>query len=286
MATIEVSSQNRSIVPPDMKISHRLQQLDRLICEPYDHLWDCCCDHGLLGMSLLKRQAAAQIHFVDCAAPIMAQLTDNLRRFFPEDRSEHCDNNPLGSSLPRWQVHCMDVAEIPLADNAKHLVIIAGVGGELLVELVEAIVARQVRRQANITLEFILCPVHHHYYVRSAMRRLGLRLRAETWLEDNGRYYEILHLLWVNDKSAAADVSTHAHTAVDAAAGQISAAGMQMWQGLSIAQNRRAQQHLHTIIAHYQRIPEHKLPHKAQLLADYRQVLALLTQQAQCECDV
>ncbi|MGL5358218.1 MAG: tRNA (adenine(22)-N(1))-methyltransferase [Shewanella sp.] len=278
-----------------MKISQRLQQLDSMIREPYDHIWDCCCDHGLLGMSLLKRQAARQIHFVDCAAPLMAELEGNLQRFFPGRRGPGSE----GYALASWQVHCMDVAKLPLTAgdaNVKHLIIIAGVGGELLVELVEAIVKRHqldtMRRPFPLNLEFILCPVHHHYHVRRALRQLGLQLRAERWLEDNGRYYEILHLLWLDDGAlltakASTDGQVFAQRNIEGrtrrtCAGEISPAGRQMWQGLTLAQYARAQHHLHKIIGHYQRIPEHKLPNKAQILTDYHQVLAQLTNEGDC----
>ena len=36
-----------------------------MIPDGYDHIWDCCCGHGLLGMTLLARHAAEHIHFVE-----------------------------------------------------------------------------------------------------------------------------------------------------------------------------------------------------------------------------
>ncbi|HTG55937.1 MAG TPA: SAM-dependent methyltransferase, partial [Niabella sp.] len=51
----------------------------------YTHIWDCCCDHGLLGAALLSRQAAAHIHFVDIVPELMHELKNKLQRFFPAD---------------------------------------------------------------------------------------------------------------------------------------------------------------------------------------------------------
>ena len=130
-----------------MKIGHRLQQIDQMITGQYDHIWDCCCDHGLLGMLLLQRHAAKNIHFVDILPQIVADLEMKLHTYFPPT-PESC----------KWQVHSMDAAKLdlfaqPLRDQ-KHLVIIAGVGGERVIELVDAI----SHQQANQNIEFLLCP--------------------------------------------------------------------------------------------------------------------------------
>lgn len=167
-----------------MKLSRRLQQISDLIQHPYAHIWDCCCDHGLLGMQLLQRKIAGKVHFVDIVPELMQQVELRLQRHLPPELET------------AWQVHCLDVAEIPLALHSDqgslhgHLVIIAGVGGDLLIELVEEI----SEKHPNQLLEFILCPVHHQNKVRAALSRLSFGLRSETLVEENGRYYEILHV--------------------------------------------------------------------------------------------
>lgn len=235
-----------------MKISQRLQQIDSMITGYYDHIWDCCCDHGLLGMLLLERSAARQVHFVDCVPSLMQALELRLQRFFPADISglnpqlnQHLDPhlNPHLSRHTQWQVHCLDVAALPLgqtSDKDKQLIIIAGVGGELLVELVRAIVAEHSERR----LEFILCPVHHNYYVRQSLAQLGLILEAEILLEENQRFYEILHV--INDSNACGQC--------------ISPSGSLMWDNLRGEELALAKRYLHTVINHYQRIPEDKRP--------------------------
>ncbi|WP_076410626.1 tRNA (adenine(22)-N(1))-methyltransferase TrmK [Shewanella sp. UCD-KL12] len=166
-----------------MKISQRLQQIDKMINQHYDHIWDCCCDHGLLGARLLKRETANTIHFVDVVDTLMLELEGKLQRFFPQS----------GVSNKRWQVHCMDVAHLPLeAEDSQesHLIIIAGVGGELVTDLVKALLARYPAK----ALEFILCPVHHNYLVRTELATLQLGLVNECLVEENKRFYEVLHL--------------------------------------------------------------------------------------------
>ncbi len=101
---------------------------------------DCCCDHGLLGAKLLQRDAASNIHFVDMVDDLMAELERKLMRFFPQSVPPQTALTPsviLGSA--QWQIHCIDVAQLPLDkfnQYATHLIIIAGVGGELLYQSV------------------------------------------------------------------------------------------------------------------------------------------------------
>lgn len=262
-----------------MKISQRLQQINSMITGHYDHIWDCCCDHGLLGMLLLKRNAARQVHFVDCVPSLMQALELRLQRFFPADLSglnpnlaPHSDPDlnpdidPHLSCHTQWQVHCLDVATLPLeqtSDKDKQLIIIAGVGGELLVELVRAILVQHPQRH----LEFILCPVHHNYYVRQSLTALGLGLKSEHLLEENQRFYEILHVTTIVEPNIL----------------PISATGSLMWQTLDETSLPRAQRYLSQLIGHYQRMPAHK--QTPEIIDAYQQQLAqLLSEHCEFEC--
>ena len=245
-----------------MKISQRLQQIDSMITAHYDHIWDCCCDHGLLGMLLLKRKAARQVHFVDCVPLLMQALEVRLQRFFPAGMLGLHPHLNLGidpnlSCQTQWQVHCLDVATLPLAQTSsqdKQLIIIAGVGGELLVELVRTILDQHPLR----CLEFILCPVHHNYYVRQSLSALGLGLKSEHLLEENQRFYEILHVC----------------TKVAPNIQPIAATGSLMWQTLDKASLPRAHRYLSQVIGHYQRMPAHK--QVPEIIHAYQQPLAQL----------
>jgi tRNA (adenine22-N1)-methyltransferase len=77
----------------------RLSQLESMLLQPYETIWDCCCDHGLLGMSLLKRERAGEVIFVDVLAEQMKRLEATLRKNCPHDKYT-------------WQVSCDDVKNI------------------------------------------------------------------------------------------------------------------------------------------------------------------------------
>ena len=158
----------------------------------YGHIWDCCCDHGFLGLHLLRRGTANTIHFVDIVEHLMSALEAELN----------------ASNIERlWKVHCLDVNNLPLlseenistdfpaatsdvTNKDSHLIIIAGVGGERLIELMKGIISKHPNKQ----LEFLLCPVHHNYKVREFLRSQNMGLLKEVLLKENRRFYEVLHV--------------------------------------------------------------------------------------------
>lgn len=176
-----------------MRTGKRLTQINTMITNNYQDIWDCCCDHGLLGIELLKRKAADTIHFADISKPLIDKLANQLKQFFSgKDYVNH------------WQVHTLDVANIALRSNnknqknAEQLVIIAGVGGDLLIELVKSI----IQKNPNTALEFILCPVHHNYKVRTELINLNCSLINECIIKENNRFYEIMHITNQHQTSA------------------------------------------------------------------------------------
>ena len=202
-----------------MKLSKRLQQLEQMVVSDYDHIWDCCCDHGLLGSVLLARKAANQVHFVDIVPGLITDLAQKLEQF---------------GSPSDWQTHCIDVAQLPLKQyQGNHLIIIAGVGGDLLIQFLEAL------RQNNPGLEadFLLCPVYHQYAVRQKLIELEYSLIDERLIVDNQRFYEAL---LVSSRS-------NANTPV-------SPVGEKIWQSGSAEQVETSRRYLAKTLSHYRRV--------------------------------
>lgn len=221
-----------------MKISKRLNTINNRIINQYDHIWDCCCDHGQLGITLLARKAATKIHFVDVVAPLMTELEKKLKRFFSV--------NPAHKN---WQVYCLDVARLPLENthkNSKQLIIIAGVGGDLLVDLVNSI----IEKHSEHDLEFLLCPVHHHYKVRTSLNELGFGLIDETLIRENNRFYEILHVSKTANKA-------------------IHPVGSSMWDFT----RRDDSDYLKKTIKHYQRMAQKPDKETLNIIAQYQDLI-------------
>jgi len=197
-----------------------------MVASHYSHIWDCCCDHGLLGSSLLSRQVAnistnipSKIHFVDIVPELMVDLENKLQRFY------------INSS---WQTHCLDVASLPLEQyEGKHLVIIAGVGGDLMIKFIEEI----YKKHSTTNIDFLLCPVHHQFSLRSKLIELDFSLKDEKLVEENNRFYEVLLVSSSSESN-----------------NKISPVGDKIWLPETQKQTEIAKRYLTKTIAHYQRM--------------------------------
>ncbi len=207
-----------------MRLGKRLKQIESMVPENYDHIWDCCCDHGLLGAALLARQAAPYIHFVDIVPALMTDVEEKLSRFFPTD----------SNSASQWQVHCIDVSALPLIQySGKYLVIIAGVGGNLMAKFVQTI--HQLQPSAEV--DFLLCPVHDQFTLRQQLIQLDFSLLTETLMVENQRFYEIL---LVSNKKDVTSI--------------ISPVGNLIWQANTPEQSKVVAGYLSKTLAHYKRM--------------------------------
>ncbi|MDU0113176.1 tRNA (adenine(22)-N(1))-methyltransferase TrmK [Psychrosphaera aquimarina] len=242
-----------------LKLGKRLQQLDKLVTANYDHIWDCCCDHGYLGTSLLTRQAANVIHFVDIVPELMSGLNYKLNQFYPEQSllNQITNNDTLEECL--WKTHCIDVNALPLKDyKGSHLVIIAGVGGDLMTEFVTSI----CQQFPQFVIDFLLCPVHHQYTLRQQLANLNLKMEQEILVEENNRIYEVLlvkHNL-MTSKNNKVDIKT------------ISLTGDSLWLTKTEQEYKTANKYLTKTIQHYRRIQDGGRVDVANMLKAYEAV--------------
>jgi len=220
-----------------VKLGKRLTALEASVQSGYDHIWDCCCDHGLLGFQLLEHRKANTIHFVDIVPQLLMEIEDKLTRFYHGEA--------------QWQVHCLDVALLPLQTdkNDKHLIIIAGVGGLLMIELLSKLLP--ITKGGNV--EFILSPVHHNYQLRAFLQGQGCGLIDEFIVSENRRFYEVLHI----------------DAAVQSGSDNVvSLVGDKMWN----LDDPEHQSYLKQTIAHYQRMANNPNLDVAEILNAYKRL--------------
>ena len=201
-----------------------------MVASDYQHIWDCCCDHGFLGASLIADKISPQVHLVDIVPELISSLEIKLNKLFP--------HQPTDSSK-RWQTHCLDSSNLPLEDyHGKQLIIIAGVGGELATSMVRDICLKH----PDVALDFLLCPVHQLYTLRQQLIKLKIGLKSEVLIKENKRFYEILLL------SRASEPEPELKTK------EVSPTGKAIWQGNSVEEKKIAQDYLQVTLSHYQRM--------------------------------
>ena len=160
-----------------MKLGHRLSQLEGMLKQRYSIIWDCCCDHGFLGMSLLQNKLADKVVFVDVLVPQMAQLERKLKQRFPADKFD-------------WEVLCQDLQEVTVPEADSQLFIIAGVGADSTIRFVDSLCASR----PGAKFDLLVCSVHGSYSVREALSRHGFRLKDERIILENNRFYEGIYV--------------------------------------------------------------------------------------------
>lgn len=226
-----------------MKLSNRLKKIESMVpADSYTHIWDCCCDHGLLGAALLSRHKAPHIHFVDIVPELIDKLESKLQRFYQ-------------NLVSNWQVHCLDVADLPIGKfDGNHLVIIAGVGGDLLTQLVTEI----HQNHPATEIDFLLCPVYHQFTLRQQLIELDFNLKLEVLIEDNHRFYEILLVTNV--------------AKIEEKLSKVSPVGELIWQADSDEQTIIIRNYLNKTLNHYQRIQQHKNADIQNIIEAYRSV--------------
>ncbi|MDO6563510.1 tRNA (adenine(22)-N(1))-methyltransferase TrmK [Amphritea sp. 1_MG-2023] len=221
-----------------MKLSKRLTQIKQLVAPGYSHIWDCCCDHGHLGAALLS-QHSAQIHFVDIVPTLITELESRLQQHYPD-------------IAERWTTHCLDVAALPLEQHSgRQLIIIAGVGGDLIQQFVQTI----QQQHPHLNLDFLLCPVRHQFALRQTLIELNFSSKNEALIEENQRFYEIM--LVSADNNAGTSISP---------------VGEALWQADSDEQRDNIQRYLHTTLNHYQRMQQGSSVDVSHIIEAYRSV--------------
>lgn len=214
-----------------------------MVTSDYTHIWDCCCDHGFLGTSLLSQQTALNIHFVDIVPELMNKVESKLQQFY-------------SNSVSAWKIHCIDVSTLPLQQyEGSHLVIIAGIGVDLMMQFINDI----YQNHPNVNIDFLLCPVNNQFELRKELIELNFSLKNEILVEDNRRFYEVILVSSLSNKNR-----------------PISAIGDKIWQSVTTKQATVVQQYLARTLNHYNRVQQGSTDSIDYIINAYRDKLNLL----------
>lgn len=141
---------------------------------PYTTIWDCCCDHGYLGLKLLSENLCKKIVFVDQVPHIIEQLKIRLDGFKSE----------------QYELIAADAGDLNFNRQERNLVIIAGVGGECTVDIISAIEVNN----PDIHIDYIFCPSTSQKELRKYLIAQNFGMVLENVVCENKRYYEMLYI--------------------------------------------------------------------------------------------
>ena len=179
---------------PLRQLSPRLSQLSNWVehSEPYDAIWDLCCDHGLLGLHLYQNQTQSHIYLVDRVTSIIERLNHRI------DAKSHERLTALHSNAENIQLSWGSQKEP--RQKPRQLIILAGLGGESIIHILRGIVASNAETMRNANIEFLLSANSHSYELRQYLRESNCRLINEVFVVDNGWSHEHMHIAWQHNQ--------------------------------------------------------------------------------------
>jgi len=182
---------SRNSMNPSSKLGPRLNSIYDLIVQaqqekPYQYIWDCCCDHGYLGIKILANELCVKVVFVDQLPHLIEQLNKKIAPF----------------DIGRHELITADAGDLTFNANVHHLVILAGVGGDSSVDIVQRI----KKNHPTELIDFIFCPSSSKQTLRKYLAKNKFSLLDEKLVYDNKRYYEILFVKGTPEESGCSEV--------------------------------------------------------------------------------
>ncbi len=164
---------------PSRHLGPRLNCLFELVMQVQlnnacSYIWDCCCDHGYLGIKILSENLCEKLIFVDQLPHVIQQLANKLAPFCIENH----------------ELIAADAGDLCFDKKQSHLVILAGIGGETTVEIVNTI----EHNHPDVQIEYIFCPSASQSALRKYLADKKFALIFETLVCENRRYYEVIHV--------------------------------------------------------------------------------------------
>jgi len=160
-----------------MKLSARLNHLfENIILQHqqshYDEFWDMCCDHGFLGMKLFEKTQTSRVYLLDQVPKILDWLENKYTKF----------------NDGRIEFRLQDAKTVKLDATKNHMIVIAGVGGETLIEILDAM----IKNNPSAKMDFALSPNSHIFQIREFLQP-NFTLLSEDLITDANRFHE--HIL-------------------------------------------------------------------------------------------
>ena len=161
-----------------MEMSARLKLIAGFVTEGYV-VADIGTDHGYIPIWLIKADRIPRAIAMDIGKGPLERAQENIKQYGYEDRIE----TRLSDGLKE------------LRGNEADSVVIAGMGGPLIVSLLEA-----GKTALNTVKELILSPHTDIYLVRHYLIENGYDIVREEMVYDMGKYYTVMKAVHTEDK--------------------------------------------------------------------------------------
>lgn len=154
----------------------RLNVITSMIESEYKEIWDTCCDHGKLGISLIKNTNKSLVHFVDCIPSIIDKLKNTL------EVKGLLEN-------PRVELHTKFAQDIRLGNN-RSLICICGVGSETAIDIITGLL-----KNNDLTKHDIILSVQYKTpKLRKYLKECGFKLQKEVLCFEGKWGHEIMRI--------------------------------------------------------------------------------------------
>lgn len=154
------------------KLSKRLSTIVSLAESSGMTFYDICCDHGLIGLSIIVSKKAKKVIFNDQVNLICKELEEKIGAYIT--KVEH-------------SIICTDARLLQLEKTNKKFIAIAGIGGDLLINIV-----KNLMDQVDENDIFLLSPHTKVHKVRKFLIENNFISTKEVLIEENDKFYEVL----------------------------------------------------------------------------------------------
>lgn len=155
-----------------MELSKRLSAVAAMVT-PGNVVCDVGCDHGYVSIFLMESGKSPKVYAMDVRTGPLERAREHIKEYGYEDSIEVILSDGL----------------IRMPEGKADTLICAGMGGRLVIKILSESIEK-VRKLKELVLQ----PQSEIWLVREYLREQGFSIVDEDMVEEDGKYYPILHV--------------------------------------------------------------------------------------------
>lgn len=160
-----------------IRLSDRLRTISGMVTD-HSLLLDVGCDHAYVSIDLVSKGRARLAYATDVRRGPLEAARQNIKESGLSERIQTAVRDGIPEDF---------VERLPLEEGEHRSIVIAGMGGRLILSILE-----KARDRLDEIDEFILSPQSEYALFREGITRLGLLILDEKLLKDDGKYYVVI----------------------------------------------------------------------------------------------